>query len=349
MNTINLLLAKHEGTYWFPPKGSTFAEETDTFFMYILYISIFFFVLVVGAMILFAIKYRRRAGYQGDSTALHNNALEITWTVIPTLIVCWIFARGVNGYMDMITPPAETIDINVTARKWSWSFQYPNGAESNELHLPIDKAVRLLMRSDDVLHSFYVPAFRAKQDVVPGRLTTLWFKPILEGTYKLFCTEYCGDNHSEMLSDVFVHSQAAYEAKLLELAKSPEPPVEHGEWLYKRRGCIGCHSIEENKVIIGPSFHGSFGKEITDSISGKKLKFDEAYVQESIEYPQAKMKPEFAKVAQMPSYKDRFKPKELAALTAYLKALEDGKVTPEELKAMPPAEPPVGTTPAPSN
>jgi cytochrome c oxidase subunit II len=399
---MNLLtfLAEHEGTYWFAPAGSTFAEETDALFMYIMWISVFFFVLVVGAMVIFAIKFRRRTGYQGDSTALHNNVLEITWTVIPSLIVCWMFARGVQGYMDQMTPPAETIDISVTARKWNWSFTYPNGAESNELHVPVNKPVRLLMRSDDVLHCFFVPAFRAKQDVVPGRVTVLWFEAILKtdptdntdklavgdkvrikktvgkdkvlqgkvldidrGSNKvvfeadskpqearldeievlqpfpLYCTEYCGDDHSMMKSDVYVHSAEDYEKKLVELNKSPIEPVKHGQWLYERRGCKGCHSLEEGKVIQGPSFAGSWGKDVKDSVSGATVKFDEQYVLESIEAPQAKMRAEFAKAAQMPSYKGRFKAKEMLAIYAFMKALEDGKISPEEESALPPPEP----------
>ena len=345
MNTsmFPLLLAEHKGSFWFAEAGSTFAEETDFLFMAILWISTFFFVVVVGAMVVFAIKYRRRPGYQGDSTALHNNALEITWTVIPTLIVCWIFARGVQGYMDMVTPPSETIDINVTARKWSWSFQYPNGAESNELHLPVNKPVRLLMRSDDVLHCFFVPAFRTKADVVPGRVTTLWFQPILEGEFPLYCAEYCGDDHSIMRAKVVVHNQKSYEDELVKLNKAPDAPVAHGQQLYLRRGCKGCHSIEDGKVLIGPSFAGSWGKDVKDSISGATVKFDEQYVQGSIENPQAKMRAEFAKAAQMPSYKGRFKPKEMAAITAFLKALEDGKITPEEESALPPPETPAPT------
>ena len=303
MSTISqlALLGEHKGSFWFPEAASNFAAETDFLFMAILWISTFFFVVVVAAMVYFALKFRRRPGYQGDSVALHNNALEIFWTVVPTLIVCWIFARGVQGYMDMVTPPPETIDINVTARKWSWSFTYPNGAETNELHVPVNKAVRLLMRSDDVLHSFYVPAFRAKADVVPGRVTTMWFEPILEGNYTLYCTEYCGDDHSRMFAPVTVHSQDSYEKKLVELNKNPEAPVAHGQWLYERRGCKGCHSMEDGKVLIGPSFAGTWGKEFKDSLSGASVKFDEAYVQESIEKPQAKMKPEFAKAALMPS------------------------------------------------
>ncbi len=339
LNFLSPLFAEHQGSFWFAPAGSTFAEEIDSFFMIILYISAFFFVLVVGAMVLFAIKYRRRPGYEGDSNALHNNLLEITWTVIPTLIVCWIFVRGVEGYMDMITPPPETIDINVTASKWVWSFTYPNGAESNELHVPNGRAVRLRMRSMDVLHSFYVPAFRAKQDIVPGRVNVMWFQPILEGKFKLFCTEYCGDNHSEMLADVQVHSYEDYLKKLDELNQHPEAPVAHGEWLYERRGCKGCHSLEPDKVIIGPSFANKWGREFND-VSGQSVAFDEEYFIESLEYPQAKMRPEFAKASQMPSYKGRLKPNEIDALLAMVKALEDGEITDEERTAMPapPAE-----------
>ncbi|MBX3420720.1 MAG: cytochrome c oxidase subunit II [Pirellulaceae bacterium] len=337
LNLLPTLFAEHQGSFWFAPAGSTFAEETDWLFMVLLYISGFFFVLVVGAMVWFAIKFRRRAGYQGDSTALHNNALEIFWTIVPTIIVCWIFYRGVQGYMDMTNPPPETVDINVTASKWNWSFTYPNGAESNELHLPVDKSIRLRMRSNDVLHCFYVPAFRTKQDVVPGRLNVLWFHTILEGKFKLFCAEYCGDNHSEMLADVQVHSQEDYEKKLAELNKHPEAPVAHGEWLYERRGCKGCHSLEPGKVVIGPSFAGSWNKQF-NNIDGQSVTFDEQYFIESVESPQAKMKPEFAKASQMPSYKGRLKPKEIDALIAMIRALEDGQITDEERNALPPPE-----------
>lgn len=135
-----LLLADKNASFWFPAQASTFAKEVDDFYMYIMYISVVFFVLIVAAMGWFTLQYRRRPGYQGDSRALHNNALEITWTVIPTLIVIWIFARGVYGDMDMMRPPADTIDVNVTAQKWAWSFQYPNGAISNELHISVDCA-----------------------------------------------------------------------------------------------------------------------------------------------------------------------------------------------------------------
>lgn len=330
MFSPSMLLAQREGSFFFPPKASTFAAETDWFYMAILYISLFFFAIVVGAMVWCVVKFRRRPGYKGDSSPMHNNALEITWTIIPTLVVCWIFARGVYGYMDMMRPPAETIDINVTARSWAWLFEYPNGAKSPELHVPKDQAVRLRMRSEDVLHSFFVPAFRAKTDVVPGRVNIMWFKPILEGKYPLFCTEYCGDQHSEMMADVYVHSDEEYQQWLAEAAKPPDNPVAHGKWLYERSGCKSCHSLEEGKVVVGPSYYGVYGTTFTSS-AGEQVTVDENYIRESILEPQAKMRPEYVNASQMPSYQGKLKEDELTALTAFIQALEDGVLTDEEM------------------
>lgn len=321
---IPMLLADKNATFWFPPKASTFAEETDALYMYIMWISVFFFVLIVGVMVWFVMQYRRRPGYQGDSRALHNNALEITWTVIPTLIVIWIFARGVYGYMDMMTPPADTLDINVTASMWNWSFQYPNGAVSDTLHVPNNRAIRLRMRSEDVLHAFYVPAFRAKSDVVPGRVTTMWFQPILEGTYDLFCAEYCGDQHSEMIRQqgVFVTSQEEYDEWVAKAAQPPTNPVAHGYWLYGRYGCKSCHSVEEGKKIVGPSFAVSWGEQVKLS-TGESVAFDENYTRESILEPQKKAREGYQNASQMPSFQGKLNENELNSINFFLKALKE--------------------------
>jgi cytochrome c oxidase subunit 2 len=323
-SNLFMLLADKHATFWFPPKASTFAEETDVFFMYILYISIFFFAIVVGALVWFSIKFRRRPGYRGDSRPMHNNALEITWTVIPTLIVCWIFARGVYGYMDMMRPPADTLDINVTARKWDWSFQYPNGAISDQLHIPNNQAIRLRMRSEDVLHSFYVPAFRAKTDIVPGRVNVMWFRPILEGEYDLFCAEYCGDQHSEMIKrqGVVVHDDEGYRNWVAEAAKPPINPTAHGYWLYERQGCKSCHSVQEGKRIVGPWFTNSFGKTFKNA-QGADVKFDEQYIRQSILEPQAQIREGYQNASQMPSFQGKLNEEELISLTAFLQAMSD--------------------------
>lgn len=323
MHALSVLLADKNETFWFPPKASTFAQETDTLYMYIMWISVVFFVLIVGAMGYFMVKFRRRPGYKGDSAALHNNALEITWTVIPTLIVIWIFARGVYGYMDMMRPPADTIDINVTAKKWDWQFQYPNGAISDTLHVPNNRAIRLKMRSDDVLHAFYVPAFRAKSDIVPGRVTTMWFQPIKEGIYDLFCAEYCGDQHSEMIKrqGVFVTNQEDYEKWLKEAAKPPSHPIAHGHWIYKIR-CKSCHSLMPGKTVVGPSYANSYGSSVELS-TGETVQFDDNYIRESILNPQAKYRKGYEKVSQMPSFAGQLKEDELTALSEFLKAMAD--------------------------
>lgn len=335
-----LLADVNPDSFWFPPKASTFAEETDALFMYILYISIVFFVLIVAAMIYFVVKFRRRPGYKGDSSALHNNALEITWTVIPTLIVIWIFARGTEGYIKMMTPPGETIDINVTARKWDWSFQYPNGAISDQLHIPNGKAIRLRMRSEDVLHAFYVPAFRAKTDVVPGRVSVMWFEPTLEGEYDLFCAEYCGDQHSEMIKrhGVVVHDQAGYEAWLAEAVKPPTHPVAHGYWLYSRMGCKSCHSVQDGVKVVGPWFANTYGKTFKNS-NGEDVTFDAQYVRESILNPQAQYREGYQTASQMPSFQGKLDEDQITAITAFLEyttnadflaAIEDGELTDDE-------------------
>ncbi len=325
-----LLLAEEGGSYWFPPAASTFASEVDWLFYAIGWISLVFFVLIVVAMVWFAVKFRRRPGYEGDSRALHNNALEIFWTVVPTLIVIWIFAKGVEGFTDMVRSPADTIDVNVTARRWSWTFNYPNGAVSDELHVPINRPSKMKMRSEDVLHALYVPAFRCKTDVVPGRVTSMWFHPIMEGTFHLFCAEYCGDEHSNMITKVVVHSQEDYEKWLAEAVKPPENVVAYGKWLYERQGCKACHSIEKDKRIVGPSFATTWGTEQKTS-TGESIKVDENYIRESILEPQKKLREGFQNASQMPSYQGKLKDNEIAAITAFIQALQDGQVTDEEM------------------
>lgn len=326
------ILADIPATFWFPEQASTFAKEVDDFYFLIYYICLAFFIPIVVGMVLFVIWYRRRPGYEGSSLALHNNLLEVTWTVVPTLIVVWIFWRGTEGYLDMVRPPADTIDINVTAQKWAWTFQYPNGAISTELHVPLNKAVRLRMRSSDVLHALFVPAFRCKTDIVPGRVNIMWFEAIKEGKFDLYCAEYCGDNHSIMHADVTVESEASYNKWVDDENQPPvDDPVQHGLYLYNRVGCKACHSLEENKVIIGPSFSKSFATD-QKMVDGSTQKVDENYIRESILEPQKKKREAFARAAQMQSFQGKLKEDQITALTALIQSLKDGGKPPVEEK-----------------
>jgi len=309
-------------SFWFPEQASTFAPQIDFLYDVILWISILFFVPIVVAMIYFMVKYRERPGYRGSTEALHNTTLEITWSVVPTFIVVWIFWEGAVGYLNMQRLPNNTEDVKVTAKKWVWSFKYKNGAESDKLHLVVGKDAKMIMRSDDVLHSFFIPAFRVKRDVVPGRYNYMWFKPTVEGTFDLFCTEYCGDNHSRMNTKVTVESEDAYNNFLTESVKEPEDLVERGKWLYERKACKGCHYAgTEGAQGPGPSYNGAWGKPVPLA-SGGEVNFDENYVSESILNPIAKARKGYEGASAMPSYKGQLKEEQIEALTAFIKSLE---------------------------
>jgi cytochrome c oxidase subunit 2 len=302
----------------------------------ILWICIVFFVPIVIAMGYFMWVYRERPGYRGSPEALHNTAIEITWTVVPTIVVVWVFWEGAMGYLDMARIPKGTVDVNVTAKKWQWAFKYENGGEHDVipvenssvkelplLVLPVDRDIKMIMRSDDVLHSFYIPAFRAKRDVVPGRYNYMWFHTTKEGLYDLFCTEYCGDNHSQMNAKVKVVSQEEYKKALDKAIQEPEDPLARGQLLYKRQGCSTCHNAgAEGASGPGPSYNGSWGKPVQLE-SGAEVAFDENYVRESILNPQAKARKGYGKASPMNSYAGKLKDDQIDALITFIKSLEN--------------------------
>ncbi len=321
-------LADKPATFWFPEQASTFAPEVDSFYFALLYISAFFFVLVVGAMVYFMFAYRMRPGYRGSVEALHNNWLEFWWTFIPCCIALWIFARGAWGFLDMMSIPVGTNDIDVTARKWAWNFKYPGGVESDELHVVLEKDTKLTMRSDDVLHSLFVPAFRVKCDLVPGRYTQMWFRPTKVGVYDLFCTEYCGDKHSQMAAKVSVQTQEDYDAWIAKEMTPPSDPVEWGKKLFtKTKGCAACHGVE-GKRVVGPPLNERWGKDVALA-TGETIKFDKSYVRESVLEPQAKAQKGYESASQMPSYQGRLKEEEIDALVAYFKSQTAGVEVPK--------------------
>ena len=334
---MSFFLADKVAPYaWFPEGASSFAPQVDFLFTVILWICIVFFVPIVIAMGYFMWVYRERPGYRGSPEALHNTAIEITWTVVPTIVVVWVFWEGAMGYLDMARIPEGTVDVHVTAKNWQWAFKYENGGEHEVipgdnssvtelplLVLPVDRDIKIIMRSDDVLHSFYIPAFRAKRDVVPGRYNYMWFHTTKEGLYDLFCTEYCGDNHSQMNAKVKVVSQEEYKKALEKAIQEPEDPLERGKLLYKRQGCSTCHNAgAEGASGPGPSYNGSWGKPVQLE-SGSEVAFDENYSRESILNPQATARKGYGKASPMNSYAGKLKDDQIDALITFIKSLEN--------------------------
>lgn len=312
-----------EASFWFPEQRSTYASDVDNLFYFILGVSLVFFALIVSLMIVFVIKYRRRPGEAAQPSPSHNNWLESLWSGIPVILVAVIFVWGFLGYLDMRQPPANSYEIRVLAKRWVWAFQYPNGHIDNDLHVPVDRPIRLVMSSDDVIHSLYIPDFRIKMDVVPGRYSTTWFQATEPGESNLFCAEYCGKEHSGMLAKVVVHRSGEFESWLNEAANFLKrmTPAEGGKLLYQRRGCAQCHSVD-GSARVGPSFHGTFGTEQALA-DGSQVKVDENYIRESILQPLAKVRGGYKPV--MPTYQGQLKNEEIDALIAYIKSLNEDK------------------------
>ena len=305
---------------WFPESASSVAGDVDWLFGMILAICTAFFLLIVGLLVYFVIRYRRTAERRMGSGPSHHTGLEIAWSVIPFLILILIFGYGAYGFIQMSSPPANAYEIRVTSKMWSWSFRYPNGHIDNELHVPVDRPVRLVMKSDDVIHSLYVPAFRVKQDLIPGRYTKMWFEATKTGTFLLFCAEYCGQQHSDMITSAVVHPPGEFERWLDEASNLLKTltPAKAGEVLFTRRGCAQCHSIDGSRRV-GPSFYNLFDS-MQRMSTGEELVVDENYIRESIIEPQAKVREGYRPV--MPTYQGQLKDEELDALIEYIKTLK---------------------------
>ncbi|WP_031501001.1 cytochrome c oxidase subunit II [Bryobacter aggregatus] len=304
-----------------PNAASIRASDVDDLFMFVMYLNLFFFFLILGMVVLFVIKYRRKSQTQKTAHIEHNTFLELSWSVIPLILCMVVFFWGFNSYMQATVAPDGAMEIQVTAKKWVWTFGYPDGSVGiGKLWVPVNKPVRMVMHSEDVLHAFYVPAFRVKADVLPNRYTEVWFQATEVGDYVIPCAEYCGKGHSEMRAYVKVVSQQEYE-KFLEEGDPDEkgkPPEELGALLYTNFGCSACHSIDGTKGQ-GPSWKGIYGQQhkMTD---GKIITVDENYIRTSILQPQAEVVEGFQPI--MPSFQGQIRERQLVALIAYIKSLK---------------------------
>lgn len=309
------------GTLFLPPQSSTIASQVDSLFYFILGVSIFFFVIVIGAATYFTIKYRRRGEMGLASATVEHATLEILWTVIPLAIVIVIFFFGFRVFIAENIAPKDPLEIKLTAQRWMWTFSYPNGSSSsNDLVVPAGKPVMLLMSSTDVIHSFYVPDFRIKQDVLPNRYTSVWFEAPDPGEHVITCAEYCGKGHSTMRGTVKVLSESDY-AKWVTSnvanTASGLSPGKTGEALYKSKGCNACHTTD-GTPSVGPTFKGIYGTMVPLE-GGKQVKVDENYIRESVLEPQAKIVRGFQPV--MPTFQGILTNNDIDAIIAFIKSL----------------------------
>lgn len=361
--------ADEAGTFWMPPQASTFAADVDFTYYFIYWIDVVFFLVLMGAMILFAIQYRQKKLGEKTLDLKGSHTIELAWSVLPSFLLIAMFVLGFQAYMKQTVPPADALQVRVYAQKWQWNYSYPDlGIENTSvLVVPEDKPVVLTMSSKDVLHSFFIPDFRVKKDVVPGRYTVLWFeatdtfkgnsergnmpaasadsKGLLQaddagmvhtaldndgdgftdglgrGEHQVFCTEYCGTDHSRMYSRIKVMPQDEFDAwvkAMTEIDLTKLTPEERGERIYKKYGCAGCHSVDGSK-LVGPTFQGLWGRQ--ENIQGEgPVTVDETYIQQSIWVPGSQIVEGYAN--QMPSYKGQLETEQIDDVIAYLKTLK---------------------------
>ena len=304
------------GTPLFPVEASTMASRVDWLFFFVLAIAVSFSLMIAGLIVFYAVRYRRHAP-NAIGVAIHGGmALEIGWIVIPSLITVAMFVWGASVFFAMSTPPDEALNVYVVGKQWMWKFQHLDGQrEIDELHVPVGRPVKLIMTSEDVIHDLFVPAFRVKADVLPGRYTTLWFQATEPGRYRLFCSQYCGTRHYGMTGEVVVMEPRDYEAWL------SGGPVEGslastGEKLFAQLACNTCHRADAQGR--GPVLQGLFGKTVTLQ-GGQTVTVDEAYIRECVLHPSAKVPAGYQAI--MPSFQGVVSEEQLLELVEYVKSL----------------------------
>jgi cytochrome c oxidase subunit 2 len=301
----------------FPNQASTMATQVDGLFFFLVGVSVFFAALIFIVIIVFAVKYRRRSENEQPQEIHSDLRLEILWTVIPLGLTLVMFVWGAKLFFIINDPPANSLEINVVAKQWMWKVQHPEGQlEIDELHIPVGRPVKLIMTSQDVIHDFFVPAFRVKKDVLPGRYTTVWFEATVPGEYHLFCSQYCGTQHSLMIGRIVVMPLTEYQAWLSGGATGVSLATA-GERLFQRLGCNTCHV--ESGAGRGPSLVGLFGKTVKLA-GGHSVTADETYIRESIVNPQAKIVAGYEPI--MPTFKGLISEDGLLQILAYLRTLK---------------------------
>ena len=306
----------------YPDQASNFAPEVDALMTFLTLVSLFFAVAITAAIIYFFFKYRRKEVHEIGVPIHGDLRLEAAWIIVPSILALAMFSWGAVIYVDYRHAPADTLDIYVVGKQWMWKIQQPNGRrEINELHVPVGRDVKLILASEDVIHDFFVPAFRVKMDAVPGRYNTMWFRPTKPGRYNFFCSQYCGTSHAIMGGWVTVMEPPEYAAWLSGSSDMESNPVGAGEKLFSEKACSTCHI--GNGTGRAPSLNGVYGGTVKLA-DGSTVVADEAYIRESILLPSAKIVAGYQPL--MPSFQGQLTEDQILSLTAYIKSLQSQPV-----------------------
>lgn len=330
-----------------PDQASTIAPHVDALYAYLVLVTAFFSLLIAVIIVFFAVKYRRRSENDAvpapiDEHSVGGMVLEIVWSVIPLGLSMIMFGWGASIFFTESRPPADAMEIYVTGKQWMWKIQHMEGnREISELHIPVNRNIKLTMTSEDVLHDFFVPAFRTKADVLPGRYTTEWFKATKVGKFHIFCAEYCGTKHSGMVGEVYVMEQADYDLWLGGGA-GQGTLSEQGQALFSQLGCVTCHVSDGATKGRCPDLKGVFGT-MVNLQGGDKVKADEAYLRESILYPEAKIVEGYTPI--MPTFKGLVTEDGLVKLIEYVKSIGPKPGTPGAVDSTKPAAAPAKKSP----
>ena len=304
----------------FPDSASTFAGQVDGIYLFGVAVALFFSALIAVLVIVLAVKYRRRSVDEIGSDEHPPEILEIVWSVVPLGILMIMFFWGARVFFTVRTTPPGAVEYYAVAKRWMWKFQHPSGnREINELHVPLGQTVSLKMTSEDVIHDFFVPAFRTKYDVIPGRYTTVWFQATKVGEYHLFCAEYCGAEHSRMIGRVVVMEPHDYEVWLTQ-GNAGQAPTASGAELFGTLACNTCH--KSDSAARAPNLEGIYGTDVT-LLGGGTVKVDDDYIRESILNPQAKVVNGYQPI--MPTFKGQISEDQLMQLITYVKSLSGSK------------------------
>ena len=303
---------------WLPEAASTVAGKVDALYFYLSGVTLFFTLLISGVLIFFVVRYRRRSPFEIPRPVAGSHKLETVWTVIPFVIAMSFFIWGTHVYFEQARVPKVATEVYVVGKQWMWKLQHSTGQrEINELHVPKGRKVRLIMTSEDTIHSFFMPEFRIKADVLPGRYTDLWFEATKTGTFHLFCAEYCGMNHSGMIGSIIVMEPKEFDNWLTGNAGNQTPAVA-GQQLFQSLGCASCHGVN-GEGGRGPTLAGLFGRQ-TPLTNGQSVNADEAYIRESIVNPQAKIVTGFTPI--MPTFQGQISEDQILQLMAFIKSLQ---------------------------